>query len=307
MVNTEYDLNKPQYICIYRIYFGSDISVEEASILIVGFCNRFKLSNVAKDSFIQLIRCFLPINNKLPKTYDSVKKTIFPNDAVISYKQYCQSCGEHVQKNNQCTNKFCILKDNTAKSFNTMFSISIIPQLASVIKMFYNEILLKNTNVHKYYDLTDSSHYKMKEPETLQLMVYTDGLPITKKPSKSIWPVLCGLCDLPHTVRNTNRNKIIAGVWHGNENPKSDILFDSLIEDIRALKHNGLKVIIDGVEKLFLVDIYGIICDTPAKAKVMNMIQYNGNYGCPYCYDPGKREYSVDRNYKKRTNEDFKK
>ena len=37
-----------------------------------------------------------------------------------------------------------------------------------------------------------------------------------------------------------------------------------------------------------------VVADLPAKASLLNIIQYNGKFGCPTCYQEGKQVYKYD-------------
>ncbi|RNA21088.1 hypothetical protein BpHYR1_019043, partial [Brachionus plicatilis] len=56
-----------------RLYYGSDLSTKEASLLIILFFNHFDLSSFAQQKLLELIRMLLPISNDLPKTINKLK------------------------------------------------------------------------------------------------------------------------------------------------------------------------------------------------------------------------------------------
>lgn len=41
-------------------------------------------------------------------------------------------------------------------------------------------------------------------------------------------------------------------------------------------------------EKLVKVNLLSGVFDAPAKSQFQNLVQFNGEYGCPYCLEPGK-------------------
>lgn len=134
--------------------------------------------------------------------------------------------------------------------------------------------------------MLDSSHYN-NNVDTINLMLYVDGLQVSKNPSRSVWPILCGIIELPIKLRDSVKNKLIAGIWYGFTKPTSDKLYDKLVNELKVLKKKGIKIKVDSNEKIFFIHTYGIICDMPAKAVVTNMIGHNGYFSCPYCFIPG--------------------
>jgi hypothetical protein len=44
---------------------------------------------------------------------------------------------------------------------------------------------------------------------------------------------------LPNKLRDSIKNKMIAGIWYGTKKPSSDILFKELVIELKLLKKNG--------------------------------------------------------------------
>ena len=78
--------------------------------------------------------------------------------------------------------------------------------------------------------------------------------------------------------------------WNlGRKNkPKSDTLFSNLIQEIIKIKQNGLIFKFENKSRKIFVDLYGFEGDVPAKVLVMNHTNFNGYFGCPYCFIKGK-------------------
>ena len=66
-------------------------------------------------------------------------------------------------------------------------------------------------------------------------------------------------------------------------------MFGKLIEELNKINIEGIRVRFNGEEAIIKLKIYGVLTDTPAKATVLNMTNFNGQYGCPYCLNPGKK------------------
>ena len=62
-------------------------------------------------------------------------------------------------------------------------------------------------------------------------------------------------------------------------------------ESISSLKTNGVEVYSPDTSRNFVCQSMLLCgtCDLPAKAVVLNMKQYNGEYGCSHCLQTGKR------------------
>lgn len=125
-------------------------------------------------------------------------------------------------------------------------------------------------------------------------MLYTDGIAITKSNTKEFWPVFIGLVELPPLIRDSLKNKFIAGVWFGKKKPTSSIIFESLFNEIMEINQNGLIITPNlsfnnnqSINYKFFLNFYGFIADTPGKNEMLNKIGHNGYHACPYCFHAG--------------------
>ena len=125
-------------------------------------------------------------------------------------------------------------------------------------------------------------------------MVYSDGTPIKKSSYKQFWPVFVGLCELPRTIRESIRNKIISGIWYGKNKPSSDVLFETLINELKSINNNGIEIVRNKDHFNIKIDLYGFLADSPGRSMILNMTQFNGYCGCPFCLSPGNILYGHD-------------
>jgi hypothetical protein len=79
-------------------------------------------------------------------------------------------------------------------------------------------------------------------------------------------------------------NKIIAGIWFGKNKLISDILFSSIVQEVKNLGCVEIEKYKN--KKRFLFDFYGLIVETPAKALFKGMTNFNGYYSCTYYLNP---------------------
>ncbi len=96
------------------------------------------------------------------------------------------------------------------------------------------------------------------------------------------------LAELPRTLRDSFRNKLIAGIYIGNSKPTSDILFENLIQQIDSLNINGVTIVSDEKAVQLKINFYGLLCDGPATSISMDMVTHSGYYPCRYCIVRGK-------------------
>lgn len=91
------------------------------------------------------------------------------------------------------------------------------------------------------------------------------------------------MSELPRTLRDSFRNKIITGVWTGHSKPSSDILFENLIENLAEINKFGIRILNQASNASIKVGIYGFAGDGPARSLVLHMVEHMGYYACYYC------------------------
>ena len=77
---------------------------------------------------------------------------------------------------------------------------------------------------------------------------------------------------------------LLGGIWLGPVKPDMHAILKPIIDRINALTMDIQTP--QGSKKLKAKLLVGVF-DLPAKAAGVNMMQYNGKYGCLYCLDEG--------------------
>ena len=116
------------------------------------------------------------------------------------------------------------------------------------------------------------------------------------------------------SFRYNAQNMIIAALWCGRDKPSFKIFLKAFTDEISHLQEEGnnskLSMYRNGFKHPFVFSIAGfeyegcegalgqckvqvleVIADLPAKAQLLNQMQYNGNYGCSVSY-PGIKHHS---------------
>lgn len=145
-------------------------------------------------------------------------------------------------------------------------------------------------------DIYDGELYKklksnkgiLNNIENLSVHISWDGASWLDSADKSGWPFQFSLNELPPKLRS--KKLILGGLWFGPSKPKSHIVIKSLVEELHILSTEGVTWT-DINETVRHSKIVPLCCcvDSPARASMMECKQYNGKYGCPYCYNPGRR------------------
>ncbi|XP_026475923.1 uncharacterized protein LOC113381164, partial [Ctenocephalides felis] len=92
----------------------------------------------------------------------------------------------------------------------------------------------------------------------------------------------------PITERKKRENTLLLGLWYGDKKPNMNYFFHVFYDDLKKFV-NGIEVYIPC--RRINITVKGILllgtCDLPARSDCLNFVQYNGYYGCSYCFCPG--------------------
>ena len=168
-----------------------------------------------------------------------------------------------------------------------------------VLLEYWNELqypFVRETKENVLSDVHDGSIVKelmkpgnfLAVPEHAALMMNTDGVQPFKSSKHSMWPVYFSVRNLPPEIRFNEKFQIIAGVWFGPKKPDMSLFLKPTIKKLNHIMYNGIEVDTPiGIKQVKAIVLLGIF-DLPAKATVVNMKQFNGEYGCLYCVDSGE-------------------
>lgn len=102
-------------------------------------------------------------------------------------------------------------------------------------------------------------------------------------------------------------NILLCAVWVGPSKPLMELLLEPICSSLKQLSSQGLSIATSIGNLIFRCKLVMGIFDLPAKASVLCIKQFNGEYGCPVCLHPGKRlpnnsrVYLPDNTYEDRT------
>ncbi|KAH7944556.1 hypothetical protein HPB52_021373 [Rhipicephalus sanguineus] len=151
--------------------------------------------------------------------------------------------------------------------------------------------LSRNSESTSMSDITDGSQYRASRNKVgmaahdLTVTVNSDGSPVFKSSKYSIWPVQTTLDQLPPLLRW--KNVMMPLLWYGNEHPNMTLLLEAFVVQLQKLNARGISWTFNNNQ--ICSKVYCICCcaDSPARAAMQHMIQFNGYYGCSWCYHPG--------------------
>ena len=255
-----------------------------------ALCNN--LTNEAIEKLLKLLKLLLPSPNHLPRSFYKLKAFFEQFSVPYRHLEVCKTCKDYTE---QC---HCLTKQTACH----LLQISVAKPLSAIIDKNWELLQYTSSNTdHVIRDVWDGLSMKETnfEPSsnkrTISLIISTDGIPLFKSSTISLWPVSFAILNLPPAIRMNSENMVLAGFWVGGK-PVMKLLLTSVLENLSYLS-SGLKIRrSSGILKIFFKLSIGIF-DLPAKAVVLNAKQYNGKYGCSVCMHPGFRLPNNSRIY----------
>lgn len=274
------------------LFHGAPLSLGESILAILVFALRHKISGVCLADLLKLLSIHLPRPNHFLKTLYRFKKFFKNVGTPLVRHFYCSTCmGILSSKNSRCTR----CPESTSPSY--FLEIPILDQLRTLFKRrgFYNSLNYRFTREKlvqdNFEDIYDGEVYKtffdngfLAEQSNISFTWNTDGIPLFKSSKFSIWPYYFMINELPHGKRTNRENLILAGIWFGDKKPNANLFVNIFREPLQKL-YQGVNFKVSDVDAVLRVR--GVVvcgtCDLPAKALFLNMVQYNGTYGCQKC------------------------
>ena len=247
-----------------KLFPGSRTSVEDASSLADLFCSKFNLSDECSSTLYSIIKGLLPEENKFPSGYSRIKKI----------KDSFQDSVRVLQKNTG--NAFCVLKFRF--------------QIGGILKRSLSEISkhsdFRRGNPDKDFNPSFCPIADLNQSTVvINLIFFTDGVNIKKSTyKKEIWPIWVQIADLPPKIRSARKNIVLAALAVSNSFPS----WNDFVYNLKDELATGLLVeISENLSYKFLFKARLLIADFGAKNHVLNMMKFNGFYGCHICTAKG--------------------
>lgn len=297
----------------HPLYRNAPISVAESLLLIMTFANRHKITGKALGDLLTLISLHCPSDIQTECLQNLHKfKQFFDDSSPLLLHKYCSACFMTVESTDtQC--KTC--EANVLMEGSTSFFIEV-PIEAQLKRLFakegFEEKLMFRFNRHKkshdsIEEIYDGKVYQkfttcngpLSDSRNISLMWNTDGIPIFKSSKFSVWPFYCVINELNFVERTKRENMIFAGVWFGDSKPSMLTFLQPLCDTLNKIERDGIFVQFAGAQEPFICKAFTIAgtCDLPAKALVLNTVQFNGQFGCLKCEQPGKTVKTGERGH----------
>lgn len=270
-------------------------SPTDVACALVLLKRRFKLSISCINHLLKLLP-YIPRDN-IPTNWLTLKKLLESNTVLMPSTTtfICSSCGELLSSSLTCSN--CGESFQSSRKLQSFKNFSVIDQLHRIITNNYSKMNLgKKSTGEKLRDICDGDvHRRLQNSCSDMFVTFTlnvDGIQPTRGSTKTIWPILLVVNELPVKYRFSLENVILAGVWPGPKKPsRTDMaLFLKPLTTELLYLESGEGFFIPSVSsnasnQLTIIRAYliGACCDKPAQALVQNIPEPTAAFGCGRC------------------------
>lgn len=147
-------------------------------------------------------------------------------------------------------------------------------------------IEMKDGGKYWHHGLEKSLQNRLKHVTTdlsISININVDGLPIYKSSANHFWPIIANIHELSHI------QPMVIGIYYGVSKPKdADEFLMPMIKELLLLLNSGVLINSHRIS----LKIRAFICDSPARAFIKCVKNFNGKHGCLKCITKGK--YSHD-------------
>lgn len=306
------------------MFQGSQTTVSEVILMIHTYCVRFNVSDEGRYALFDMVKTWAgPELTNINFTKYMISKSLDPPENIYQYVFYCSKCncllGKFIQTDllsntqricEKCQESYKISTNtmNYFLSIDVKFQIKTLLENVTARKMLLENITviknrLQKKKVDTIKDVYDGQLYKNLyynvQPNTVLLTFNfnSDGAPISKSSKNGIWPIQIIINELPPRVRF--RYILLAAMWMTTSEPSPQFMnlyMKVFIDQLRDLMQNGVTIKLSNNEEItFVLKPLCATVDSVARPVIQNRLQFNGHYGCSWCYQFGKYENGAMR------------
>jgi hypothetical protein len=121
---------------------------------------------------------------------------------------------------------------------------------------------------------------KIKSQRAFTMTINTDGISSYRYSKLSIWPIFLSINEIPIDKRFCVENVVVAGFSVGEAKPDVNHFFHPIVKELKRLEYGFEMRKLDKTAVSVSIHLLAGVFDKPAKAGVLNMVQFNGFYGC---------------------------
>jgi len=289
-----------------RLYPGCKVSAAEASTILAALAQHTSMTRESTKLLLNVIQVLLPDEAQVPTSQylleksinvdmTSVKKCFFCKNCespVVTEGDVCDTCGARIDESDMIKQGKYFLMYDVKKKLQRLLEIKEVSD-----DLVNNIVIRHQKRQHSNYacdappfytDIVDGNLYRKLplEVNDFTCSINTDGVNVFKSSTFSIWPIFLSINELSYRLRR--KHTLLAGLWFGKQKPSFETFLTPFVDQCIDLSDNGFTWRLSGLDIRSRVFFVIVSADSVARAPLQGLKQFNGQFGCPFCYNPGK-------------------
>lgn len=287
--------------CCEEMLPNQNINKAQAILIILSYIVHAGLSWSQVDGLLKLINTLLGVS-VVPDSKYLFRKMWQSRMDSVGVHFFCSTCHAYLglRGGTDTLRSFTCSTCQETRTSNCLMAKGSFFLIFDLQKQLYDALIISSEALFKslkkvavtygrYSDITDGRLYKSIRRQLnarwcdLTVTLNTDGSPVFKSNKSSVWPIQLFINELPFNIRF--QNVLIGALWFAKIHPPAHLFIKAFVNAFNKIgeiqwRHGDETV----SSRVFVV----CCCvDSPARASVLNMKQYNGYYGCSWCLEEG--------------------
>lgn len=242
-----------------NLYDGAGIKVRVYTEELFQIATHLKLSDAGIGMINDFIAGILPCPNKCPTKHQLLKT----DEVEFEYQVNVKTVDDGIY-----------------------YTLNITEQLEGIIRRHTEILSVQRVQSDNLCDIFDGKAFRNlsvaeSECDYIYCLLNCDGIASVHKSKQSkIWPVSLVVLNLAPLKRRKFENIILSVLYFGKKKPD----FNILLQEVR----NAIELVrIEDNGRIVKIKVLALVADLPAKADCLNMVAFNGYYGCSTCEEKG--------------------
>ena len=279
------------------IYPGLSCTKGQLVSLVLAYYLRFPNTKESLQGLLHLLNAIIPGCVRSTKYF--FDRYFFGGFNAFETHYVCPTCFLYLGRNanNNCSS---CKKDFSAvyckKKGAFFLTKSIKSQLIDMLESGGLWDCIQNRPVYaegNYAEVYSGELYKgvdiqafLKSNDNFSLTFSTDGVQVFRSSNYQIWPIMGSINEIDS--RHKSRFMFLHTLWFGLSKLRADTFLKAFVEEAHDLFLNGFEwTDSKGSKRLSKVIFPTAVADAPARAHLLERMQYNAEYGCDFCEHPG--------------------
>ncbi|XP_076844425.1 uncharacterized protein LOC143489348 [Brachyhypopomus gauderio] len=281
------------------VYPGAPNTKAQSLLLLMTYVLKHNCTGQALEHLLRMFNAHFP--GIVPETQYMFHKT-YGEYGQYEPHFYCSSClnylGATKSTPSQCDICHSPFDANVSLKNGSFFLVmSLSTQIKELLENQEVTLLPKVTASDTINDIQNGALYQKLVingeigEDDLTLLWNCDGIPVFKSSKYQIWPIQCQIIELgPHDRKH---NICVPCLWFGPKKPNMMTLLTPFVNEALVLQNEGITWV-DKLNTVHVSKVHLLVCssDSIARPLLRNTKQFNGTYGCDFCYHKGGGSYA---------------